>query len=137
MFNPFDSPMGDSLVRMMAETKTGNIVFNQQGGQANNNSNGGKNGASCFGIASNTMRGSLKQEYYDSNNNYRIYSVNVYGVSSGQSNYGMDSYYWLSWDSATAPTSLQKSNYIKYFRQKIILFHLQIVIHLLMQVLLN
>ena len=118
MFNPFDSPMGDSLVRMMAETKTGNIVFNQQGGQANNNSNGGKNGASCFGIPSNTMRGSLKQEYYDSNNNYRIYSVNVYGVSSGQSNYGMDSYYWLSWDSATAPTSLQKSNYIKYFRQK-------------------
>jgi hypothetical protein len=118
MFNPFDSPMGDSLVRMMAETKTGNIVFNQQGGQANNNSNGGKNGASCFGIASNTMSSSLSQKYHDSNNNYRIYSVNVYGVSSGQSNYGMDSYYWLSWDSATAPTSLQKSNYIKYFRQK-------------------
>ena len=66
MFNPFDSPMGDSLVRMMAETKTGNIVFNQQGGQANNNnSNGGGSGASCFGIASDSMSSSLSQKYHD------------------------------------------------------------------------
>lgn len=122
MLSPFDSPMGNSFVRMMAETK----VFEQQGGQqqgqgqgqGQGSGSGGANAASCFGILSNTMRGSLKQEYYDSNNNYRIYSVNVYGVSSGQSNYGMDSYYWLSWDSATAPTSSQKANYIKYFRQK-------------------
>ena len=86
--------------------------------QANNDSNGGGSGASCFGIASDSMSSSLSQKYHDSNNNYRIYSVDVYGVYEGQSNYGMDSYYWLSWDSATAPTSLQKSNYIKYFRQK-------------------
>ena len=72
MSNPFDSPMGNSLVRMMAETKTGNIVFNQQGGQANNNSNGGANSSSCFSLPANKFS-SLSKKYTSPNGGYWLY----------------------------------------------------------------
>jgi len=119
MLNPFDSPLGNQLVRMMAETNRGTLVFNQQGGQApsQGQGDGGATAANCFAIASNSTS-SLSRVYNDSANNYSIWKLEVYGVNQGQSNYGKDSYYWLAWDNANAPSSLQKSNYIKYFRQK-------------------
>lgn len=121
MLSPFDSPIGNNLVRMMAETKTGNLVFNQQQGQYQGQG-GGQGGqqqnANCFAIASNTMRNSLRRVYNDSANDFSIWEVSVYGTGQGQSNYGMNSYYYLSWDNATQPTSSQKTQYINYFRQK-------------------
>jgi len=123
MLSPFDSPIGNNLVRMMAETKTGNLVFNQQGQQMSQQGQGqGQGGqqqnANCFAIASNTMRNSLRRVYNDSANNFSIWEVSVYGTYQGQDNYGMNSYYYLSWDSPTQPTSSQKTQYINYFRQK-------------------
>ena len=122
MLSPFDSPIGNNLVRMMAETKTGNLVFNQQGQQSSHQGQGqgqgGQQNANCFAIASNSMSNWVQKVYDDSANNFSIWRVTVYGTYQGQSNYGMDSYYWLSWDSATQPTSSQKDQYINYFRQK-------------------
>lgn len=120
MLNPFDSPLGNQLVRLMAETSRGTVVFNQ-GQSSYQPDNGGGSGnteaANCFAIASNSTS-SLSRVYNDSANNYSIYRLEVYAVSEGQTNYGKDAYYWLAWDNATDPSSLQKSNYIKYFRQK-------------------
>ena len=109
MSNPFDSPMGNSLVRMMAETKTGNIVFNQgpQGqGQANNDSNGGANSSSCFSLPA-TAFSSLSKKYTSPNGGYWLYQY---------ANYNNNKFYIVSWDSPSAPTTLQKDNFIKSLR---------------------
>lgn len=116
--NSFGLPISQGVLNTLGAESI--QVFQGQGGQQQGQGQGQGSGssASCFAIASNTMGSSLSQKYHDSKNSYRIYRLEVYGVSSGQSNYGMNSYYWLSWDGATAPTSIQKANYIKYFRQK-------------------
>lgn len=102
--NPFDSPMGNHIVRMMAET----VVFNQQGGQAPNGGggDGGATAASCFQLASN-MISSLSKKYSSPDNTYHIYEY---------TNYNDNRLYIVSWDGSSAPTSKQRSDYQKFLR---------------------
>lgn len=96
MFSPFDSPMGNSLVRMMAETK----VFEQQQGQQQGQGGGGGGDPSTANSCYNNNYSSYFQKVYeDSGNNYRIYQIWKNNPNSG--------YQWYSWDGSSAPTSSQ------------------------------
>lgn len=96
MFNPFDSPIGNSLVRMMAETK----VFEQQGQQQGQQGGGGGGNPSTANSCYNNNYSSYFQKVYeDSANNYRIYQIWKNNPNGG--------YQWYSWDSSSAPTSYQ------------------------------
>jgi len=94
MWSPFDSPIGNSLVRMMAETK----VFEQQGQQQGQQGGGGggspSTANSCY---NNNYQSYFQKVYEDSANNYRIYQI--WNNSGG--------YEWFSWDGSSAPTSYQ------------------------------
>jgi hypothetical protein len=96
MFSPFDSPIGKSLVRMMAET----TVFEQQGGQQQGQQGGGGGNPSTANSCYNNNYSSYFQKVYeDSANNYRIYQIWKNNPNGG--------YQWYSWDSSSAPTSYQ------------------------------
>lgn len=107
MLNPFDSPIGNHLVRMMAET----VVFNQQGGQQQGGGqqgggDGGATAASCFQLAADKIT-SLTLRYTAPTNDYRIYEY---------TNYNDNKLYIVSWDGSSAPTSKQKSDYKQFLR---------------------
>lgn len=96
MFSPFDSPMGNSLVRMMAETK----VFEQQGQQQGQGGGGGGGDPSTANSCYNNNYSSYFQKVYeDTANNYRIYQIWKNNPNGG--------YQWYSWDGSSAPTSSQ------------------------------
>lgn len=96
MFSPFDSPIGNNLVRMMAETK----VFEQQGGQQQGQGGGGGGDPSTANSCYNNNYSSYFQKVYeDSANNYRIYQIWKNNPNGG--------YQWYSWDGSSAPTSSQ------------------------------
>jgi len=101
MLNPFDSPLGNQLVRMMAETNRGTLVFNQGPGQSSDQAPGGggdpSTAASCYNNYYSTY---LQKVYTDSANNYRIYRIEKYGSNGG--------YQFLSWDGVSEPTNAQK-----------------------------
>ena len=69
MLSPFDSPMGNSFVRMMAETK----VFEQQGGQYNPNDGD----TSCFSLSADKFS-SLSKKYTSPNGGYWLYQYTNY-----------------------------------------------------------
>jgi len=97
MLSPFDSPIGKSLVRMMAET----TVFEQQGGQQQGQGGGGGgNPSTANSCYNNNYQSYFQKVYEDSANNYRIYQI--WNNSGG--------YEWFSWDGSSAPTSLQITN---------------------------
>ncbi len=96
MFSPFDSPMGNSLVRMMAETK----VFEQQGQQqGQGGGGGGGNPSTANSCYNNNYSSYFQRVYQDTANNYRIYQIWKNNPNGG--------YQWYSWDSSSAPTSSQ------------------------------
>lgn len=95
MFSPFDSPIGNSLVRMMAETK----VFEQQGQQQGQGGGGGGDPSTANSCYNNNYSSYFQKVYEDSANNYRIYQIWKNNPDSG--------YQWYSWDGSSAPTSSQ------------------------------
>ena len=106
MLNPFDSPLGNQLVRMMAETNRGTLVFNQGPGQSTDQAPGGggdpSTAASCYNNYYSTY---VQKVYTDSANNYRIYRIEKYGSNRG--------YQFLSWDGVSEPTYAQKDAIIR------------------------
>ena len=87
--------MGNSLVRMMAETK----VFEQQGQQQGQGGGGGGNPSTANSCYNNNYSSYFQRVYQDTANNYRIYQIWKNNPNGG--------YQWYSWDSSSAPTSSQ------------------------------
>jgi hypothetical protein len=111
MLSPFDSPIGKNLVQMMAET----VVFEQQGGQYQGGGGGSGQSSQTCSIESGTTS-NLNLKYTSPDNSYRVYQYEIYGVSQGQSNAGMNPYHVVTWDGSNAPSYAQKTQFMKFAR---------------------
>ena len=111
MLSPFDSPIGKNLLRMMAET----VVFEQQAGQYQGGGQGSGASSQSCSIQSGTTS-NLNLKYTSPDGSYRVYQYEIYGVSQGQSNAGMNPYHVVTWDGANAPSYAQRSQFMKFAR---------------------
>jgi len=77
-----------------------------QGGGQGGGGDGGANSSSCFSLPA-TAFSSLSKKYTSPNGGYWLYQY---------ANYNNNKFYIVSWDSPSAPTTLQISNFIKSLR---------------------
>jgi hypothetical protein len=104
--NSFGLPLSQGVLKTLSAESV--QVFQGQGGQqqgqGGGQGSGGASSASCFNISSSNIT-SLSEKY--SSSNYRLYQY---------TRYDNNKFYIISWDSASAPTSFQKGNFIKSIR---------------------